>query len=197
MPPREFSFGDRLLHAAKPEWGVGHVVAAQNVHQNGAPCQRLQVRFERAGLKTLSTAVADLRPAAEPAAVSTAEPPGPSAELDENPQAVMARMPEAATDPFSSPARRLEATLDLYKYRPEGASLLDWAARQSGLKDPLERFSRHELEAFYDRFHVALDRHLEKVVREVRTQDPGAVDRVAALATPEARAALKRLHARR
>jgi hypothetical protein len=50
-----------VVHAGKPEWGVGVVSSAQNVTQDGKPSQRLTIRFERAGLKTVSTAVASIR----------------------------------------------------------------------------------------------------------------------------------------
>ncbi len=203
MSPRGFSFGDRLTHAAKPEWGVGHVVQAQSVKQGGVECQRLQVRFERAGLKTLSTAVADLRPADAVdagdggASESRAEAEATASELEENPQEVMSRVPEAARDPFCSPAKRLERTLELYRYEPEGASLLDWAATQSGLRDPLEVFNRHQLEAFFERFRVNLDRHVEKLVRELGRQGGGVVEQLKASAPPAAREALRRANARR
>ncbi len=195
MAPQAFAFGDRLTHAAKPEWGVGEVVAAQSVQQNGSDCQRLQVRFERVGLKTLSTAVADLRPAG----VVEASVPGvaaPEAVDLSDPQEAMSRVPEAAADPFSTPEKRLEATLDLYKYAPSGASLLDWAAAQSGLADPLVRFNRHELEAFFERFRRNLDLHLGKVVREVRVQDPRALARVAQTAPEAGQQAVRRLNGR-
>ena len=196
MSPRAFAFGDRLTHAAKPEWGVGQVLTAQTVVQDGAECQRLQVRFERAGLKTLSTAVADLRPAG--AVEVSAEAAAPAAEpvnLDD-PQAAMSRVPEEAKDPFLGLAQRLEKTLAYYAYQPHGASLLDWAAVQSGLKDPLARFNRHELEAFFERFRFNLDAHLGKVVRELRGQDAAALQRLTAAAPAEARSAVKRLNGR-
>ena len=63
MPMVKFSFGDRVVHAAKPEWGVGQVVGAQPISENGVSAQRLTIRFDRAGLKTLSTGFAELRPA--------------------------------------------------------------------------------------------------------------------------------------
>ena len=196
MSTRAYAYGDRLTHASKPEWGVGEVVAAQSVTQNGAPCQRLQVRFERAGLKTVSTAVADLRPAGSVEVNASGAGPAEEPVDLSDPQEAMSRVPEAATDPFASPVRRLEATLDLYKYKPQGASLLDWAATQSGLADPLSRFNRHELEAFFDRFRHNLDQHLGKLLKELRRQDAAAVDRIASKAPSEGRDAVKRLHAR-
>jgi len=196
MSTRAYAFGDRLTHASKPEWGVGEVVAAQSVTQNGTPCQRLQVRFERAGLKTISTAVADLRPAGSVEVDAPRGGPAPDPVDLSDPQEAMGRVPEEASDPFASPARRLEATLDLYKYTPQGASLLDWAARQSGLSDPLSRFNRHELESFFERFRHNLDQHLGRLLKEMRRQDASDVDRVVAGAPTEGRDAVKRLHAR-
>ena len=66
-----------------------------------------------------------------------------------SPDEVMARLPEAATDPFSGLEARLKATLGLYRFTDQGGSLLDWAAAQSGLKDPLSEFSRHDLERHF------------------------------------------------
>lgn len=48
-----------------PEWGPGTVTRVQAAAHEGKPCQRLTIRFERAGLKTLSTAFAVLVPADE------------------------------------------------------------------------------------------------------------------------------------
>ena len=60
---KQWAVGDRVIHAAKPEWGTGLVNQARPEQHEGKPCQRLSVRFERAGPKTLSTAFATLRPA--------------------------------------------------------------------------------------------------------------------------------------
>ena len=150
---------------------------------------------QRAGLKTISTAIADLRPAmAVRAEVATAAAEEPIDLSD--PQETLGAIPEPARDPFATPEKRLEATLDLYKYAPHGASLLDWAAMQTRLADPMERFNRHELEAFFERFRFNLDAHLGKVVREVRRQDPAALRRLTAAAPPDARNAVKRLNGR-
>lgn len=55
-----WSSGDRLIHAGKPEWGTGTVVKAEWTTHEGKKCQRVTVRFARAGLKTVSTAFATL-----------------------------------------------------------------------------------------------------------------------------------------
>lgn len=204
-----FSFGDRVVHAAKPEWGTGIVSKAQNLIKDGKQHQSLTIRFERAGLKTLSTAFADLRPASasdgHPAetAPDTDAPAAPTSGgwLDEAasipPEKAMARLPEACSDPFSTPEQRLKATLNQYRFTPEGGSLLDWAATQTGLADPLSRFARPELEQFFKRYADNRDAHLRAVADEIRRQDPAALDRLAAKAPPKARAVLSSRHSRR
>jgi hypothetical protein len=77
-------------------------------------------------------------------------------------------LPEAATDPLSSLAARLRATLGLYRYTTEARSLLDWAISQSGLDDPLSHLNRHELEQAFEAFAYARDRHLRGLVLAAR-----------------------------
>ena len=204
MPERTYQFGDRVVHTGRPEWGAGVVTAAQSLSHEGVPCQRLTLRFERAGLKTVSTAFAELRPAEEslaPAAVATAPAAGPAegegtwldeVEARDLPRR-MAILPEETRDPFASLESRIRATLGLYRFADHGAPLLDWAAMQTGLADPMTRFSRHELEEYFRRFAHERERQLKALVAEARRADPGAVARASANAPDGARSALKRL----
>lgn len=200
----EFKFGDRLIHDARPEWGVGVVTAAQQVTQEGAACQRLTLRFERAGLKTLSTAHATLRLATEASAGDPSDSGGVEAPLngeggwlgeleagDLNQH--MSRLPESTRDPFSTLGQRLKATLALYRFTDQGAPLLDWAAMQTGLKDPLTRFSRHELEQFFRRFSMERENHLKQLVLEVKKNPPSDLRAIVAEA-PEAAGPVLRKH---
>jgi hypothetical protein len=194
MAIREWSLGDRVVHAAKPEWGTGEVRTAESISQDGVRCQRLTIRFDRAGIKTLSTAFADLRPR-EGAPEPLTEPEPSSDPL--GPQGVDYRekllaIPEDACDPFASRKARLQATLSLYRFSPSGGSLLDWAASQTGLKDPLARFSRHELEQAFDRFRATLDAHLKKLAFEMRKADPAGLAEAGAAAASEGKQALRR-----
>jgi hypothetical protein len=216
MTTREWSYGDKVIHAGKPEWGVGQVTGASGTIHEGKPCQRVVVRFERAGVKTLSTAIADLRPASE-SSLLVAEPENGNgvAHSGDNDAPliseassesgwlgkasapstieVMSRLPETTTDPFSTLAARLKATIDLYRFTDSGASLLDWAAAQSGLKDPLSRFSRHELEQLFKRFSFVRDDHLKKVVLEMKKQDAPTMQQMLKAAPSSVQQALRRL----
>lgn len=197
----EWKFGDRLVHAGKPEWGIGQVSAAEMTQQDGKRCQRVTVRFERGGVKTLSTAFADLRPADQAGfpRVSHEEPSDPLALAAENQnvQEAMCKIPETAVDPFLPMGKRLENTLNLYRFSDTGGSLIDWAVMQSGLKDPLSRFSRHDLERLFARYQMNVDNHLKKLVREMRRTEPELVAKLITLALPAAKAALRRVDAMR
>jgi len=187
--------GDKVVHAARPEWGPGEVLQADAASQDGKPCQRLIIRFQRAGMKTISTAFAELSRAGDAAlsenAPETEHDPLAAAATNASVEEAMLRLPENATDPFISIRRRVETTLNLYKYGESSGGLLDWAAIQTGLKDPLSRFNRHELEQWWDRFRIEADTHLKKLLRDLRKQDPKALDEIAAAATPAAKRALR------
>ncbi|MBA4028930.1 MAG: hypothetical protein C0475_07315 [Planctomyces sp.] len=238
---KQWSFGDKVVHLDRPEWGVGTVNSATNDTVEGRACQRLTVRFERAGVKNLNTGFANLVPASDAPKLlveeveagvglfdddrfSGASPHGGalgrgarSAAGDGGGGAggngggmggggfgaglgrphtvardVMTRLPDACTDPFSTPASRLAATINLYRYTEHGASLLDWAAAQSGLRDPLTRFSRHELEDLYRRFMVVRDDHMKKVSGEARRADAAEFSRLAKAAPRAAQQVLRR-----
>lgn len=198
MTIREWKPGERLRHAGRPEWGIGSVLTAEGTVQDGKHCQRLTIRFDRAGAKTISTAFADLRPADE-ITVLRAEPApedDPLLKAGDKSQvlALLTAVPEAATDPFTSSRKRLNATLDLYRFADGGpGALLDWAAMQTGLKDPLSRFNRHELEEYFRRFLVNLDAHLKKLLRDIRRQEPALIPELAATARPAAKQAMRRV----
>lgn len=214
MAIRSWTKGDRVVHGAKPEWGLGEVLQTQAAAQDGLACQQLTVRFDRAGIKTISTAFADLRPAnpafAEVAAAVTvlvpetrAKGPAPSVPESEaaaeepplggaNPLEVMTRLPESVTDPFLPLRKRVHAAVTLYRFGETPSGLLDWAAIQTGLKDPLSRFNRHQLEEYFGRFRGALDQQLRKLLKDLRKQDPGYLAEVQGAASPAGKQALRR-----
>ena len=196
---RTFKFGDRVLNTARPEWGPGTVTRAENVVHNGHTAQRLNVRFGSEGIKTLHTGVVDLIPADEQqAGDSVAERSGWIAELEGNkPADIMVRLPADASDPFKTLWQRLQFTLNLYRFSREARALMEWAIAQSGLADPLTRFSRHELETFFDRWARQRDAHLIELVREAGRSDSRQVEQLLAQAQPEVRQILRRPHARR
>lgn len=183
-----YGFGDRVVHAGKPEWGEGVVTGTANVTHEGKQAQRLTLRFERAGLKHLVTAIADIRPAGEqaapardaardagqaPAAAAVMEGGSWLDELSAGDLAQrMATLPDATNDPFSSLEERLRTTLALYRFNANGGSLLDWAATQTGLSDPLTRFSRQELEEYFRRYETHRAQRFKAQLLDAKRSDP-------------------------
>ncbi|MCA9299961.1 MAG: hypothetical protein KDA28_12890, partial [Phycisphaerales bacterium] len=108
----------------------------------------------------------------------------------------LTRLPDPATDPFRSLEDRCATTMELYRFESTGGGLVDWAAMQTGLADPLSRFSRHELEDRFARFRSLLDAHLADLVRELRKRDVETLRRLASQAPREAQTALRRAVAR-
>lgn len=208
---KTWNYGDKVVHTGKPEWGHGLITNAAKTLHDGQPCQSLTIRFDRAGIKTISTAFANLIEAKDAPSLpyegsGRAEGPGSvgSAEHEngEAPfgaptvneiKAQMVKLPEAATDPFTTAIARLKATLGLYKFTPTGASLLDWAAIQSGLSDPMSRFNRHELEKFFESFVIVRDQHMKKVLQEARKADPAGAAQAVSQAPPVVQHTLRRL----
>ncbi len=197
MTQSRWESGDRVVHTARPEWGVGRVLSATSVRQDGQDIQRLTIRFDRAGTKTLSTAVAKLAQAeAMPVEVLSRpdDEPDPLHALDHGSAlAALTALPERATDPFVSLAKRIDETVALYRFKGEGGSLLDWAASQTRLADPLSAFSRHELEEGFAKFRTSLDAHLRKLVLDAARQDASILAGLGARVPPEVRQMLTRL----
>ncbi|MFP4145772.1 MAG: DUF3553 domain-containing protein [Phycisphaeraceae bacterium] len=185
-PPR-YQRGDVVYHARRPEWGQGVVRNASSITHQGQSAQRLAVDFSHRGRMTLNTAVAPLttrqedRTTMNPAGRSTTAGGGWLAELERatnNSSHELWNLPEALTDPFASPAKRLEATLDTYRFDTSPRSLIEWAVMQTGLEDPLSKYTRPELEQAFPRFARDRDAHLQQLVRQLKRSDRSRLDAI-------------------
>lgn len=220
---RSWKAGDRLVHVRRPEWGEGTVVTAKPAVHEGSSCQQLSIRFaHERGLKNILTAIADLRfvpgggtgqssaGGARPASTARSAPlgrspaPGPDAEagwLDalerERAGSDLSGLPEDCTDPLLPERTRFERTLALYRFKPEGGSLIEWATAQTGLRDPLTRYNRHELEEQFFRFRRRLDDHARALGDALRRTPGSGFEALLARAPEAARRALSPRHARR
>jgi hypothetical protein len=207
MAQEKFEFGDRVRHQHRPEWGIGSVTRIEVSHNEGKPTQRLTVRFPNAGLKVLNGDLADLERVVEQPSTHPAEADHPVAAWDRlnesewlgsvarrKVEEAMVRLTLAARDPFRTMQQRLTFTLDLYRFDRGGRSLIDWAVAQSGLDDPLTRFTRHELELLFDRWASERDNHLSRLLTEMKG-DPEAVRRAVAAALPAGKDAVRRITA--
>lgn len=202
---QKFKAGDRVRHVSRPEWGIGVIQRVENLSVAGKPSQRLLVRFSNAGIKTLSSLGATLMK------VDDSSPDGASGAHEDTlvgregaaetgwlgeiskrkPEHAMMEIPSECSDRFLPLEARLKRTLDLYRFSPQGGSLIDWAVARSGLDDPLSRFNRHELEQFFDRWSFLRDRHLASLLKEAQIEN-GLVQRLLKDAPPAARRAVQR-----
>jgi hypothetical protein len=204
MVERRIRSGDRVRHTVRPEWGVGVVINSEPVSVDGALRQRLSIRFPNEGLKTLVTSAAELELITESSngLPHAAEHPlasfGALAEGDwlaphakKKIEEAMISLPMDARDPFNGLKRRLDFTLGLYRFDRTDRKLQEWAVAQSGLQDPLTRFTRHELEQLFDRWAFERDNHLGRLLQEARNE-PAVMRDALAKAPPAARHVVRR-----
>lgn len=207
--------GDKVRHRQRPEWGIGAVTKLETLTLKGVRDQRIWIRFPNAGLKTVLGSVAALERAESPAPAGSPGTPSARFEDDETllgrearqeggwlgaiakrqPEDAMTSLPATAADPFLSVERRVEFVLGLYRFEPTGGKLVDWAVAQSGLDDPLSRFNRHQLEAFFERWSHERDLALVRLVQEARRNAliGSALDERLARAPAAAQKALRRI----
>ena len=80
---------------------------------------------------------------------------------------------------------------------------MDWAVAQTGLDDPLTRFTRQELEQRFDRWAFERDTYLAKLLQEARTSgsmgngDSAMLNALLKTAPPAAQDTVRRLIAAR
>ncbi|MSR40993.1 MAG: DUF3553 domain-containing protein [Phycisphaerales bacterium] len=196
------SQGMQLRHRQRPEWGIGSVTRVETLTRAGVTDQRVWVRFPNAGLKTLLRSAADLEVVGGAAAADhtfaarhhAADGGWLGAISTKKPEAAMSELPPEATDPFIPLERRLQHLLGLFRFSSTGSSLMDWAVAQSGLDDPLSRFTRTDLEGHFKNFAMDRDAHVGKLLSEAR-KNGNQVDAILAQAHPTAKKVLVRLGA--
>jgi hypothetical protein len=200
-----FTAGDVVRHQRRPEWGFGTVQRVEVLRRGSGNDQRLWIRFANAGLKTLLASASELETVRSADGTLVAgddtlvarELRGETGWLGEiskrKPEDAMAALPAEASNPFLSASRRLEFVLSLYRFEPQ-TRLIDWAVAQSGLGDPLSRFSRHELEQFFQLWAFERDAALQRLLADQEFRGrPEVVQRIAAKAAPAAQAAIRRI----
>ncbi len=77
-------------------------------------------------------------------------------------------LPDPCIDPFSSMESKAQATLETFRFSKDPRALIDWAVVQTGLNDPLSRYSRSELEMAFPRFERDRNNHLFTIFRDFK-----------------------------
>jgi len=190
LPVNSELVGAKVRCAARPEWGTGTVLRVQAAQVGGRRAHRVSVQFS-VGHRTLIVPPARLAaPIPEPQRqAGWLEGVGRTA-LDDRLRA----LPESVIDVLGSPRTRLAAVMPLYEISEESESLLSWARRQTGVGDPLSRWSRDELLAALRDFNVERDAHLRNLaaviklkegpqaLRDLLTEMPGPIAEAALIA---------------
>ena len=181
--PATFKVGDKVAHPKKPEWGTGVVIEARPQTHNGVQAQRLRVDFANKRNTTINTAIAPLVPGdainknfhtpkglGQDMSMSTGADKLGSGWLDQlegksSGKRELWDLPDGCDDPFSSDAEQLDATLETFKYSTDPGPLFQWAVVQTGLDDPLSKYTRVELEQAFPRYARDRDNRLFELVR--------------------------------
>eukprot|EP00752_Nemacystus_decipiens_P016707 g14945.t1 len=185
--PQQFKVGDKVAHPKKPEWGTGVVVDARPATHEGIEAQRLRIDFANKRNTTLNTAIAPLVSGEQINNTYTPTPKGlgqdmsmstntskPGAGwLDElegksGGKRELWDIPDACDDAFSSDEQQLDACLDTFKYSTDPGPLFQWAVVQTGLDDPLTKYTRVELEQAFPRYTRDRDNRLFELVRQMK-----------------------------
>ncbi len=212
MTAHAYSFGDRVRHVTRPEWGVGDVVRVERFTKDGEARVKLSIRFPSEGLKTLSVPPAPIEHCTNGAAEHHDAPAPRASGSDTDPQwdridqdgwlgeiakkktaEAITEIPQEARDPFRTLEQRLRFTLGLYRFSKQDRSLVAWAVAQTGMDDPLTRYSRPELEQFFDRWSYERDVQLKRLLDEAR-HEQGMVRKCVADAAPDAQRAVRRFN---
>ncbi|MCK4873150.1 MAG: hypothetical protein KAS72_10530 [Phycisphaerales bacterium] len=106
-------------------------------------------------------------------------------------------LPAETRDPFRSIEQRIDSTVELYRYDTSPHRLLDWAAAQSGLADPLSACNRQELEAFFAQWARKRDAHLAALLGQLRRSDVRKANETLTSLPAEIQDAVRRTHVRR
>ena len=182
--PPLFKVGDKVAHPKKPEWGTGVVVQALPATHNGIQAQRLRVDFANKRNTTINTAIAPLVPGERLNETFTPPPKGLGQDMSMSTDASklgagwlddleganggkreLWDLPDGCDDPFSSDEEQLDATLDTFKYSTDPGPLFQWAVVQTGMDDPLTKYTRVELEQAFPRYTRDRDNRLFELVR--------------------------------
>ena len=164
--------GDEVVHPSRPEWGTGIIRRTDTIVSADGGAQRLTVDFPNRGRVIINTAIATLIPKEGTASMSTHTSGGWLGTLEQasknSPTHELWDLPDAMTDPFTSMAQRLSATLDSFRFSTAPRSLIEWACAQTGLQDPLSKYTRQQLEQHFSRFARDRDLHLKQLVQQLK-----------------------------
>lgn len=164
--------GQRVCHAARPEWGAGTVLRVQSTLVDGRFQHRVSVQFAIGHRQLLVPPARLIAPQAQPErAAGWLDQLGKQTPGDR-----LAALPESVTTFLGTPVQRLANLAPLYEHSEEPGSLVEWARRQAQVADPLSLWSRDELLAAFRLFCGRRDSVLRAAATLLRQKEgPGAL----------------------
>lgn len=182
----EVKKGDRVRLSTRPEWGHGEVLSVISTIVDNEPTRKVRIRFARAGVREVIDS---------PALAATEDGP-----VNLQPAALIARMvalPPSLLDALRPLPDRFKETGAMFRFNGRGGSLIDWAAMQTGLVDPLSELPRHEIENAFVQFRRALEDHLRNLGRTMKHENEAEFRRIALQMPDDAQDVLRGRNVRR
>ncbi|MCG3126561.1 MAG: hypothetical protein CHACPFDD_01408 [Phycisphaerae bacterium] len=170
--------------ATKPEWGRGTVLRVQTTHAGGHPQHRVSIQFAVGHRQLLIPPGSICEPADEPERAPGWIDAVACATVDDR----LRRLPLDATQVLGTLAQRLAALAPHFCVSDDERSLLRWARAQTGVGDPLSRWTRDELQAALAQFERHRDGYVRELIANARAASgPAAVDDALATLDPAVR----------
>lgn len=182
----EVKKGDRVRLSTRPEWGHGEVLSVISTIIDSEPTRKVRIRFARAGVREVID--------------SPALAPTEGGPVNLQPAALIASMvamPEHLLDALRPLPDRFRDTGAMFRFNGGGGSLIDWAATQTGLVDPLSELPRHEIENAFVQFRRALEDHLRNLGRTMKHENEAEFRRIALKMPNDAQDVLRGRNVRR
>mgnify|MGYP000229958761 CR=1 FL=1 len=157
--------GRKVMNAGRTDWGVG--VVEQVVRAGGpedAPVYRVTVQFSGARRTLLSPPARLIEPRAEEERQAGWLDTLAGRTVDDR----LKRVPESLLRVLGTPRQKLDALLPLYEYDEEPKTLARWARTQTGVGDPLSKWSRDELTVAWAAFCADRDAALRAAAAMLR-----------------------------
>ena len=169
--------GQSVCNAARPEWGIGHVLSVRAARFGEKPAHRVSIQFATGHRTVLVPPARLIAPGSEPQREAGWLDGIGKSTLDDRLRA----LPAEITEVLGTPLARMAAILPLYAVSEENRSLLRWARDQTGVADPLSQWTRDELLIALRDFGNERDAYLRSIAAKIKqSQGPDALQQALA-----------------
>lgn len=180
--------GAKVVNAARPDWGVGTILRVEKTRPTGDAALRVTVQFA-VGSRVVQVPPARLTP---PGAAVQREAGWLDKLAGKTLDDALRAVPEDIVMHLGMPAEKLALLAKLYEISDDPAALLKWARKQTGVGDPLQHWTRDELQIAFGDYCRARDEMLrETAARLGRSDGNAALEAAMAEIDPDAAARMR------